>query len=105
MNTSHHPEKKNMEPRSQKQPKESPWILRLQLMIVVGFSFFTLGVIIWIGRLIYVSWDLQDTFSGSIGIALVAGVVFCVLLSVFHYVFWGIRAGAAGLPEDKKKQG
>ena len=83
-----------MRSTNKKLEEESTWIYSLQLVLLLSFTCFALGVIIWIVRLIYVSWDLKDTFSGSIGIAIVAGVVFSILLSVFHYLFWGIRAGA-----------
>ena len=58
-----------------------------------GFSLFAALVILWILRLIYISWVLQDVFSASIGIALVAIPVFLFLLVMFNYVYWGLRAG------------
>ena len=71
----------------------SPWVIRTQLAILIGFSLFAASVILWISRLIYISWVLQDVFSASIGIALIAVPVFLFLLVMFNYVFWGLRAG------------
>lgn len=70
-----------------------PWVIRTQLALLCGFSLFAASVILWISRLIYISWVLQDVFSASIGIALVAIPVFLFLLVMFNYVFWGLRAG------------
>jgi len=74
---------------------ESPWIFRLQIGLLAGFSLFATAVVSWIIRLIYISWVLQDVFSASIGIALVAVPVFTFLLAIINYVFWGLRAGKA----------
>ena len=74
--------------------KESPWIFRIQLVIVFSFASFATGVIVWIVRLIYVSWDLKDTFSGSIGIAILAATIFGVIFGAFQYLFWGLRRAA-----------
>ncbi len=71
---------------------ESPWIFRLQIALLAGFSLFASAVVLWITRLIYISWVLQDVFSASIGIALVAVPVFTFLLIIINYVFWGLRA-------------
>ena len=73
--------------------QESPWIFRIRLTILAGFSFFATMVIAWVVRLIYVSYLLKDVFSASIGIALIAIPVFLFLLSVFYYVFWGLQTG------------
>ncbi len=70
---------------------EKPLVFGLQLVVLFGFTGFALSIIVWIGRLIYVSWDLSDTFSGSIGIAILAGSIFCILIYIFHYLFWGLR--------------
>ncbi|MDH5561643.1 MAG: hypothetical protein OEY59_12410 [Deltaproteobacteria bacterium] len=69
---------------------ESHWVFKAQLLIIIGFTCFAAAVILWICRLIYVSWDLKDTFSGSISIAIVAGTIFLVILSIFHYLVWGL---------------
>ena len=71
---------------------ESPWIFRLQIGLLAGFTLFASAVVLWITRLIYISWVLQDVFSASIGIALVAVPVFTFLLVIINYVFWGLRA-------------
>lgn len=68
-------------------------VLRLQLLVLAGFTVFAAGVIAWIGRLIYISWAWQDVFSASIGIALVAVPVFIVLLTIVIYTFWGLVFG------------
>ena len=87
-------------------PPDSPAILWLQLSFALGFTLFAGSVIGWVGRLIYISWALEDVFSASIGIALVAVPIFCFLLYIFHYVFWGLRAGrpAAAPPKREKKK-
>lgn len=69
------------------------WVAWSQLGLLIGFSLFAAAVILWISRLIYISWVLQDVFSASIGIALIAVPVFLFLLVMFNYVFWGLRAG------------
>ena len=72
---------------------ESPWIFRMQLALLIGFSLFAAAIITWVTRLIYISWVLQDVFSASIGIALVAVPVFLFLLVIFNYTFWGLKSG------------
>jgi hypothetical protein len=71
--------------------QEKSLVFSLQLVVLFGFTGFALSIILWIVRLIYVSWDLDDTFSGSIGIAILAGGIFCILICIFHYLFWGLR--------------
>jgi len=61
-----------------------------QVVVLVTFYVFIFGVVIWILRLIWLSWQLKDVFSGSIGISLVAMPLFLFLLGVYNYVFWGI---------------
>ena len=70
---------------------ESPWIFRLQIGLLGAFSLFAAAIVLWISRLIYISWVLQDVFSASISIALVAVPVFIFLLIIINYVFWGLR--------------
>lgn len=72
---------------------ENPWVYRLQLAILAGFTLFACAIVGWIIRLIYISWVWQDVFSASIGIALVAIPIFIFLLAIFNYVFWGILRG------------
>ncbi len=69
------------------------WVFRAQLALLLGFSLFAALVVLWIGRLIYISWMLGDVFSASIGIALVAVPVFVFLWIIFNYVFWGLLRG------------
>jgi hypothetical protein len=66
------------------------------LALLLGFSIFASLVVLWIFRLIYISWVLEDVFSASIGIALVAVPVFLFLLVMINYVFWGLRRGRRG---------
>ena len=61
-----------------------------QVLLLVTFYCFVFGIIIWITRLLWLSWQLKDVFSASIGISLVAMVLFLFLLGVYNYVFWGI---------------
>ncbi len=61
-----------------------------QVVLLVTFYVFIFGVVIWILRLIWLSWVLKDVFSASIGISLVAMPLFLFLLGVYNYVFWGI---------------
>ncbi len=77
------------------QPRQggNPWVFRIQLAILAGFTLFACAVVVWISRLIYISWVWQDVFSASIGIALVAIPIFVFLLIMFNYVFWGILRG------------
>ncbi len=72
---------------------ENPWVFRFQLAILFSFTAFAGMIILWIFRLIYISWVLKDVFSASIGIALVAVPVFLFLLFTFNYVFWGLYLG------------
>ncbi|MDH4121002.1 MAG: hypothetical protein OEV94_04785 [Deltaproteobacteria bacterium] len=72
---------------------ESPLVFRLQIALLSSFVLFASGVIIWVGRLLYVSWKLNDTFSASVFIALIAVPVFSLLIGVYNYVFWGIMRG------------
>ncbi len=62
-----------------------------QYLFVLSFTLFDLAVLSWIGRLIYIALQLKDTVNGSLGIAIVAGSLFLVLLGVFHYLFWGLK--------------
>ena len=73
-------------------------VYRAQLATLIGFSCFAAVVILWIARLMYVSWLLEDVFSASIGIALVAVPVFLTLAIVFNYVFWGLQRGRQAHP-------
>jgi hypothetical protein len=72
---------------------QEPRVFRAQLGLLIGFSCFAALVILWIGRLIYISWVLADVFSASIGIALVAVPIFLTLAIIFNYVFWGLHRG------------
>jgi hypothetical protein len=72
---------------------ESPWIFRIQLAMLLGFSLFAMSIVAWVARLIYISWVWRDVFSASIGIALVAIPVFLSLLFIFNYTFWGLKRG------------
>jgi len=74
-------------------PATSPWVFRTQLALLAGFCVFAGSIVLWIGRLIYVSWQLEDVFSASIGIALVAIPVFVFLSIMVNYVFWGLQGG------------
>ncbi len=69
------------------------WVARAQLALPFGFLIYASLVILWIGRLIYISWILEDVFSASIGIALVAIPIFLFLSVMVNYVFWGLRRG------------
>jgi len=79
-------------PRNSSAPG-GPWVFRTQLALLAGFSAFASLVILWIARLIYVSYTLHDVFSASIGIALIAVPIFVFLTCMVHYVFWGLRRG------------
>jgi hypothetical protein len=68
-------------------------VFHAQLAFLIGFSCFAALVILWIARLIYISWVLADVFSASIGIALVAVPIFLTLAIIFNYVFWGLQRG------------
>lgn len=92
-----------MNPRRKKKVPPQPWVFRAQLGMLVGFSCFAGVVILWVGRLIYISWVLEDVFSASIGIALVAVPVFIFLLVIFNYVFWGLHYGKAGETLSRSK--
>ena len=61
-----------------------------QVALLVTFYCFIFGIVIWILRLIWLSWELKDVFSASIGISLVAMPLFLFLLGIYNYVFWGI---------------
>lgn len=61
-----------------------------QILLLVTFYCFIFGIVIWIIRIIWLSWRLKDVFSTSIGISLVAMPLFLFLLGVYNYVFWGI---------------
>ena len=73
--------------------QDNPWVFRLQIALLSSFVVFGCSVMIWVARLVYVSWSLNDVFSASIGIALVAVPVFAVLIGIYNYVFWGILLG------------
>lgn len=62
----------------------------LQLGILGGFTCFALSVIVWVAHLIRVSWRLNDSFSGSLAISIIAVPMFLTLLGIVHYVFWGL---------------
>jgi hypothetical protein len=92
-----------MESSARMREPASPWVFRVQLGMLAGFSIFAALVITWIARLIYISWVLEDVFSASIGIALVAVPVFLFLLILFNYVFWGLYLGRG--PANAKPAG
>ncbi|MDH4225332.1 MAG: hypothetical protein OEW12_06775 [Deltaproteobacteria bacterium] len=77
----------------QNMPDEPPYIFKLQVLLGTSFVAFATSVIIWVGRLLYMSFFLKDKQSASMGIALVAIPVFLVLVGVYNYVFWGIMLG------------
>jgi len=61
-----------------------------QFAILGVFTAFALSVVLWVGHLISVSWKLDDTFSGSLAISIVAVPLFLTILTLVHYVFWGL---------------
>ena len=66
-------------------------LIRALQWVWVAFAFFLVGgIIVWIVHLIRTSWNLDDTFSASIGISLVAIPIFLVFMGVVFYVFWGV---------------
>jgi hypothetical protein len=71
-----------------------------QVVLLVTFYCFAFGIIIWISRLLWLSWRLKDVFSASIGISLVAMPLFLFLLAVYNYVFWGILLNRKGRKEE-----
>jgi hypothetical protein len=73
-----------------------------QVVLLVTFYCFVFGIIIWIVRLLWLSWQLQDVFSASIGISLVAMPLFLFLLGVYNYVFWGILLNRKRKGKDEK---
>lgn len=82
-----------MSASAQKNSRVGPWVFRTQLAVLAGFCVFAASVVLWISRLIYVSWQLEDVFSASIGIALVAIPIFVFLSVMVNYVFWGLQGG------------
>jgi hypothetical protein len=70
--------------------------LSLQFLLLIVFHCFIIGVILWIVRLLWLSWQLKDVFSASIGISFVALPLFLALLAVFDYVLWGILLNRKG---------
>jgi hypothetical protein len=80
-----------------------PLVFRLQLALLAGFSLFATSVVVWVGRLIYISWQLEDVFSASIGIALIAVPIFLFLLVLVNTLFWELQRGrAAGPPAGER---
>ena len=71
-----------------------------QLTILGVFSCFALSVILWVGHLIRVSWRLNDSFSGSLAISIVAVPLFLSILAIVHYVFWGLYRDRAPKPDE-----
>jgi hypothetical protein len=87
-----------MESSGQARSPANPWIFRAQLVLPFGFLVYAGLIVLWISRLMYVAWVLEDVFSASIGIALVAVPIFLFLTVMVNYVFWGLRKGRA--PEN-----
>ena len=73
--------------------RQSPTVFRLQLVLLGSFVLFGTAIVMWVVRLIYISWVWKDVFSASIAIAFVAVPIFIFILAVFNYVFWGILLG------------
>jgi len=69
---------------------DNRFIVFLQYLLPISFTFAMTGIIIWIVSLIRLSRKLHDVPSASIGISIVAIPVFLILLGVFWYVFLGI---------------
>jgi hypothetical protein len=72
-----------------------------QLLSLIGIWIFTIGVTVWIGRLIYLARQLDDMPGGSVAISIVAIPVFWTGATVLTFVFVGLRrARARGGPEE-----
>jgi hypothetical protein len=68
-------------------------IFTLQVGTVIWMWVFVLGVSWWILHLLNLSRQLQDVWSASVGISIVAIPVFLTGASVLTYVFVGLRRG------------
>jgi hypothetical protein len=68
-------------------------ILTLQVGTVIWIWVFVLGISWWILHLLNLSRQLQDVWSASFGISIVAIPVFLTGASVLTYVFVGLRRG------------
>ncbi len=66
-------------------------IFAIQLCTLMGIWIFSIGISIWIIRLIQIANELQDAATGSLAISLVAIPVFLLGASVLTYVFVGLQ--------------
>lgn len=74
----------------------NPFAVRVvQVGILAAFSAFVIGLIVWIYRLIGLSFELGDTPSASVAISLLAIPVFLLLLGLANYVVWGLLLSAS----------
>lgn len=76
------------------------FVVLIQWFLPVSFTVSMVGIIGWIISLILLSAKLDDVFSASMGVSIVAIPVFLVLLSVFWYVFLGVFRNQDEDPQD-----
>ncbi len=85
-------------------------VFALQVMTVSGIWVFSLGITIWIIRLVVLAHGLHDMPGGSLGISMVAVPIFLLGASVLTYVFVGLHRGrehahASGSTQDASSWG
>ncbi len=66
-------------------------IFMAQVISILLIWLLVMGIALWIGNLIYLSIDLKDSVSASVGISIVAIPVFFTLASILTYVFIGLH--------------
>ncbi|MFQ5477817.1 MAG: hypothetical protein ACE5E4_04285 [Candidatus Binatia bacterium] len=66
----------------------------LQYFTIAFMWTFAVAITIWVVRLGFVSYELADAFTASVGITMVAIPIFWALAGVLTYTFFGLRRGA-----------
>lgn len=79
-------------------------VVLIQWILPISFTVSMVGIIGWIISLILLSARLDDVFSASMGVSIVAIPVFLVLLTVFWYVFLGIFQNQDEDPQDEASE-
>jgi len=73
------------------QPAPDSAAVRFTQWSLLGLGTVWMGsIFLWVGHLVRNSVHLGDVPSASIGISLVAIPVFMTLLTILHFLFWGL---------------
>jgi uncharacterized membrane protein YcjF (UPF0283 family) len=68
-----------------------PVITLLQYGTVAAMWIFSAAITLWVVQLASVAYSLNDAFTASVGITMIALPVFWTLAAILTYTFFGLR--------------